>query len=56
MTANPTSDVQILTLTREAAEAILRIDPTLTHPDHCGLAALRERFGGGKKIDFSAIS
>ena len=54
--ANPTRDVQVLTLTREAAEEILRSDPTLSHPANRGLAALRERHTAQEQIDFSQIS
>ena len=54
--ANPTRDVQVLTLTREAAEEILRSDPTLSHPANRGLAALRERHMAQEQIDFSQIS
>lgn len=54
--ANPTLDAQILTLTREAAEWILQQDPTLTTPDMAPLKALKERYSGREKIDFSHIS
>ncbi|MBR5819834.1 MAG: ATP-dependent DNA helicase RecG, partial [Alistipes sp.] len=54
--ANPTRDVQVLTLTREAAEQILKQDPTLEHPAHRGLAQLRERHTAQERIDFSQIS
>ncbi len=54
--ANPTADVQILSRSREAAEEILAADPTLSHPDHEGLQALRRRYSGREEIDFSRIS
>jgi len=54
--ANPTLDVQILTRTREAAEAILAEDPSLAQPANSGLRGLRERYSGSKNIDFSMIS
>ncbi len=54
--ANPTLDVQILTLTREAAEEILKADPTLSTPDNRGLKALQKRYSGQEQIDFSQIS
>ncbi|MBQ5879858.1 MAG: ATP-dependent DNA helicase RecG [Alistipes sp.] len=54
--ANPTRDVQILTLSREVAEEVLRQDPTLSLPEHRGLEALRKRHSGREEIDFSRIS
>ncbi|MEG2612602.1 MAG: ATP-dependent DNA helicase RecG, partial [Alistipes sp.] len=54
--ANPTLDVQILTLTREAAAAILVADCTLELPENLGLQALRRRYSGGEEINFSMIS
>lgn len=54
--ANPTQDAQILTRTREAAEEILREDPTLSAPANRGLLELKSRYSGEEKIDFSQIS
>lgn len=54
--ANPTLDVQILTRSREAAEEILKSDPTLSLPEHQGLRELRQRYSGEERIDFSRIS
>lgn len=54
--ANPTQDAQILTRTREAAEEILRADPTLSAPANRGLLELKSRYSGEEKIDFSQIS
>ena len=54
--ANPTADVQILTLTREAAAEILAADPALAQPAHEGLRELRRRYSGREEIDFSRIS
>jgi len=54
--ANPTADIQILTLTREAAVAILEADPTLAAPENRGLETLRRRYSGDEAIDFSKIS
>ena len=54
--ASPTADVQILTVTREAAIAVLEADPALARPEHRGLEALRRQHGGGQTIDFSRIS
>lgn len=54
--ANPTLDVQILTLSREAAIAILDADPTLSHPENTTLQALRQRYSTREEIDFSKIS
>lgn len=54
--ANPTLDVQILTLTREAAAALLGADPALAAPEHAGLRELRRRYSRRDEIDFSMIS
>ncbi len=54
--ANPTADAQILTVSREAAIAILADDPTLARPENRGLEALRRRYSKEDKIDFSRIS
>lgn len=54
--ANPTLDVQVLALTREAAEAILKADPALAQPENRGLRELRSRYSGEEKLDFSRIS
>lgn len=54
--ASPTADVQILTLTREAAAELLAADRTLSAPAHRGLEALRRRYSGREEIDFSRIS
>lgn len=54
--ASPTADVQILSLTREAAAELLSVDRTLSAPEHRGLEALRRRYSGREDIDFSRIS
>ena len=54
--ANPTADVQILTVTREAAIELLAADPDLSQPGHEGLAELRNRHTAREEIDFSRIS
>lgn len=54
--ANPTLDVQILSRTKEAAEQILRNDPTLSLAENRGLRELKARYSGEPKIDFSRIS
>ena len=54
--ANPTLDVQILTVSREAAAGILSADRTLSRPEHRGLRELRRRYSGREEIDFSMIS
>ncbi len=54
--ASPTADVQILTVSREAAAALLADDPTLSQPPNRGLEALRRRYSGREEIDFSRIS
>ncbi len=54
--ASPTADVQVLTLTREAAAELLAADPPLAAPGHEGLAALRRRYAAREAVDFSRIS
>ncbi|MDE6827523.1 MAG: ATP-dependent DNA helicase RecG [Alistipes sp.] len=54
--ANPTADVQILTLSREVAIALLNDDPGLSRPEHRGLALLRHNYSGRRETDFSRIS
>lgn len=54
--ANPTLDVQILSRTKEAAEAILQQDPTLSLAENRGLRELKNRYSGRERIDFSRIS
>lgn len=54
--ANPTADVQILTVAREAAMALLDADPRLERPEHAGLRELRSRYSARGGIDFSNIS
>ena len=54
--ANPTADVQILTVSREAAIGILADDPALRKPEHRGLDMLRRRYSHEDEIDFSRIS
>ena len=54
--ASPTADVQILTLSREAAAAVLAADPKLARPENRGLEALRRRYSGREELDFSRIS
>ena len=54
--ASPTADVQILTLSREAAAAVLAADPRLEQPENRGLEALRKRYSGREEFDFSRIS
>ena len=54
--ANPTRDVQVLTLTREAAMAVLEEDSQLAKPEHSGLKQLMEHFSARDEIDFSQIS
>ena len=54
--ASPTADVQILSVTREAAAAILAADPKLSQPENQGLEALRKRYSGREELDFSRIS
>ncbi len=55
--ANPTLDVQILTVSREAAAGILSADRTLAPGRNRGLqGVLRRRYSGREEIDFSMIS
>ncbi len=54
--ANPTADVQILTLSREVAIGILAADPTLALPENRGLEQLRRNYSGRRETDFSRIS
>ncbi len=54
--ANPTLDAQILTVTREAAAAVLTADRALARPENRGLDELRRRYAGEKPVDFSRIS
>jgi len=54
--ASPTADAETLTLTREAAIALLGADPQLARPENRGLDALRRRYSGRDEIDFSRIS
>ena len=54
--ANPTLDQQLLTLTRDAASAILEQDPELKLPQNSGLEALRRKHSGREELDFSEIS
>ena len=54
--ANPTLDVQILQLTRDAAGWVLAADAALAAPEHAGLRELKRRYSGEKSIDFSMIS
>ncbi len=54
--SNPTLDVKILTLARDAAEAILRADTSLAHPDNSLLLELQQEYQPREKIDFSIIS
>lgn len=54
--ANPTLDVQILTVSREAAADILAADRGLCLPEHRGLRELRRKYSGQEELDFSMIS
>ena len=54
--ANPTADVQILTLSREVAIELLAADPSLAQPENRGLAILRHNYSGRRETDFSRIS
>ncbi len=54
--ASPTADVQILTLSREAAAEVLAADPRLARPENGGLAMLRSRYSAREELDFSRIS
>ncbi len=51
--ANPTRDIQILTISKDAAVEILERDPQLQDP---ALQELKRRYSGDKDIDFSMIS
>ncbi len=54
--ANPTLDVAILTVARDAAEAILTADPSLAHPDNTMLRQLWREYQPKERLDFSQIS
>ena len=54
--ANLSRDSQIVERAREAAEAVLAGDPTLSLPQHASLAKLREKYSSREEIDFSMIS
>lgn len=54
--ANPTRDIQILTVTRDAAIELLDADPSLSIEENIPLRELREKFEKREKIDFSMIS
>ncbi|MFR9503097.1 MAG: ATP-dependent DNA helicase RecG [Rikenellaceae bacterium] len=54
--ANPTRDVEILSLTRDIAASLLEVDPTLSTPQNIGLRELKRSFSGKESIDFSMIS
>ncbi|MFR9593126.1 MAG: helicase-related protein, partial [Rikenellaceae bacterium] len=54
--ATPTLDVAILTVARDAAEAILTADPLLAHPDNAMLRQLQREYQPKERIDFSQIS
>ncbi len=54
--SNPTLDVAILTVARDAAEAILSADPTLAHHDNAMLRELQREYSPHKRVDFSQIS
>ena len=54
--ANPTLDAELLQRARDAAIAILAIDPRLEMAEHRGLKVLRARHAGSHRIDFSMIS
>ncbi len=51
--ANPTRDIQILTLSKDAAVEILERDPNL---ENIPLRELKRRYSGDKGVDFSMIS
>ncbi|MFI3248233.1 MAG: ATP-dependent DNA helicase RecG [Rikenellaceae bacterium] len=51
--ANPTRDIQILTLSKDAAVEILEGDPNL---ENITLRELKKRYSADKDIDFSMIS
>ncbi len=54
--ANPTRDIQILTVTRNAAVELLDADPALSIEENLPLRELRERYSKKETIDFSMIS
>ncbi len=54
--ANPTQDIDILTITREVAASVLEVDPALSTPQNRGLQILKQRSAGRESIDFSMIS
>ncbi len=54
--ANPTLDVQILTISKGAAEEVLKLDSALSLPQHAGLRELLKRYSTEQKFDFSMIS
>ncbi len=54
--ANPTLDIQVLTLTRDVATQILELDPQLSSTHYAPLRELRSRFMSRQDIDFSMIS
>ncbi|MFR9500878.1 MAG: ATP-dependent DNA helicase RecG [Rikenellaceae bacterium] len=54
--ANPTRDVEILTITRDLAAATLEADPKLETPQNKSLIELKRQFSNEKSIDFSMIS
>ncbi len=54
--ANPTRDVEILTLTRDLAASVLEVDPTLSAEANTLLRTLKGRYSGKESIDFSMIS
>ncbi len=54
--ANPTQDIELLTLTRELAAKTLEVDPTLSAPHNVGLKEIKRAFSGKESIDFSMIS
>ncbi len=54
--ANPTHDVEILSLARDTAEAILAADRELAHADNKLLCELKREYEPHKWVDFSMIS
>ncbi|MFR9651796.1 MAG: ATP-dependent DNA helicase RecG, partial [Rikenellaceae bacterium] len=54
--ANPTRDIEILSLVREVAEKIATTDRELTHPQNAPLRLLVGRVKQGGEHDFSTIS
>ena len=54
--ANPTLDAELLQRARDAAIAVLAVDPRLEIAEHRGLKVLRARHAGSRRIDFSMIS